>query len=107
MKFAVNVYGRDIICESCTDALSSRETYDWLSRVLPEKYINDNFYVSYIDIDKDLNLSDFDEHIIEQIDDDELFYPLVVINDEIIQHGNVQIEPITKWIDLKLETSAG
>lgn len=101
MKFVINVYGRDVFCESRTDAPTAKETYKWLSELLLKKYMNDNIFVNYIDIDKYLNLSDFDEHIIEQIDDGELLFPLVVINDEIIQHGNVRIKQVIEWIDSK------
>ena len=34
-----------------------------------------------------------------RINDDELFYPLVAINDEIVQDGYIQLKPIQKWMD--------
>lgn len=101
MKFVVNVYGSDVFYESHTDTPAPKEMYNWLSGLLLSKYVNDNIFVNYINIDKYPNLSDFDEHIIEQIDDGELFCPLVAINDEIIQHGNLRIEQVIEWIDSK------
>ncbi|PTF86075.1 DUF1462 family protein, partial [Staphylococcus chromogenes] len=55
---------------------------------------------TYIDIEKDTeNLSDHDQQYIEQINEDELFYPLVTMNDEYVTDGYVQLKPITRFID--------
>ena len=52
-------------------------------------------------MDNDTNLSDYDQELIEQVNNDELFYPLVTINDEIVQDGYVQLKPIIKWFETK------
>ncbi|MCG1010099.1 YuzD family protein [Salinicoccus sp. ID82-1] len=96
MKYVINVYGRDVICASCVNAPGSKDTYEWLEAVLSRKYPEDDLNFNYIDIDRNDNLSDFDESIIERINEDELFYPLVTINDEIVQDGHVQLKPIQK-----------
>ena len=101
MKYVVNVYGRDVICASCVNAPGSKDTYDWLQAVLGRKYPDHDLHFNYIDMDRDENLSDYDEEIIGRINDDELFYPLVAINDEIVQDGYVQLKPIQKWMDSK------
>lgn len=103
MKYVVNVYGRDIVCASCVNAPGSVETYEWLQAILKRKYPELQLNFSYIDIDHAQNLTDFDESLIEQINNDELFYPLVTINDEILQDGHVQLKPIRKWLDKKQE----
>lgn len=99
MKYVVNVYGRETVCASCVNAPGSQETYEWLEALLTRKYPDRTFNFNYIDLDRTENLSDFDESIIEQINEDELFYPLVAINDEVLQDGYVQIKPIQKWLD--------
>ncbi len=45
------------------------------------------------------NLTDHDQQFIERINEDELFYPLVTINDEYVADGYVQLKPVTKFID--------
>ncbi|PTH00295.1 YuzD family protein [Staphylococcus chromogenes] len=99
-KVSVVVYGADVICASCVNAPSSRNTYEWLQSILERKYPDIQFKYTYIDIEKDTeNLSDHDQQYIEQINEDELFYPLVTMNDEYVTDGYVQLKPITRFID--------
>lgn len=99
-KVSVVVYGADVICASCVNAPSSRNTYEWLQSILERKYPDIQFEYTYIDIEKDTeNLSDHDQQYIEQINKDELFYPLVTMNDEYVTDGYVQLKPITRFID--------
>ncbi|MCO4338864.1 YuzD family protein [Staphylococcus agnetis] len=99
-KVSVVVYGADVICASCVNAPSSQNTYEWLQSILARKYPNIQFEYTYIDIEKDTeNLSDHDQQFIEQIQEDELFYPLVTMNDEYVTDGYVQLKPITRFID--------
>lgn len=99
-KVSVVVYGADVICASCVNAPSSQNTYEWLQSILARKYPNIQFEYTYIDIEKDTeNLSDHDLQFIEQIQEDELFYPLVTMNDEYVTDGYVQLKPITRFID--------
>ncbi|NJH86711.1 YuzD family protein [Staphylococcus agnetis] len=99
-KVSVVVYGADVICASCVNAPSSQNTYEWLQSILARKYPNIQFEYTYIDIEKDTeNLSDHDQQFIEQIQEDELFYPLVSMNDEYVTDGYVQLKPITRFID--------
>lgn len=101
MSYSVNVYGRDVICASCVNAPSSKDTHDWLDALFQKKFPNEEIKVNYIDMDNDTNLSDYDQELIEQVNNDELFYPLVTINDEIVQDGYVQLKPIIKWFETK------
>lgn len=99
-KVSVVVYGADVICASCVNAPSSRNTYEWLQSILERKYPDIQFEYTYIDLEKDTeNLSDHDQQYIEQINEDELFYPLVTMNDEYVTDGYVQLKPITRFID--------
>ncbi|MBI5974138.1 YuzD family protein [Staphylococcus canis] len=99
-KISVVVYGAEIVCASCVNAPSARNTYDWLQTLLPRKYPNLDFEYTYIDIERDHdNLSDHDEQFIERIREDELFYPLVTMNDEYVTDGYVQLPPIKRFIE--------
>lgn len=106
MKYVVNVYGREIACASCVNAPGSTETYEWLQAILNRKYPDADFNFNFIHLDNSENLTDFDESVIEQINEDELFYPLVSINDEVLQDGHIKIKPIQKWIEDKEEQHA-
>ncbi|GAB1614120.1 MULTISPECIES: YuzD family protein [Mammaliicoccus] len=99
-KASIVVYGADVICASCVNAPSSKDTYEWLQAILGRKYNHIDFEFTYIDFMKQTeNLTDHDQQFIERIKEDELFYPLVTINDELVADGYIQLKPITKFID--------
>ncbi|PHK48849.1 YuzD family protein [Staphylococcus edaphicus] len=99
-KVSVVVYGADIVCASCVNAPTSRNTFDWLQPLLKRKYPEKQFEFTYIDIEKDTeNLTDHDQQFIERIQEDELFYPLVTMNDAYVSDGYVQLKDITKFMD--------
>ena len=99
-KVSVVVYGADIICASCVNAPTSKNTFEWIQPLLQRKYPDINFQFTYIDIEKQTeNLTDHDEQYIEQIQNDELFYPLVTMNDEYVADGYIQTKQLTKFID--------
>ncbi|GGI38959.1 YuzD family protein [Mammaliicoccus stepanovicii] len=102
-KASIVVYGADVICASCVNAPSSKDTYEWLEAILTRKYPNLNIEYTYIDIEKQTeNLTDHDQQFIERINEDELFYPLVTINDEYVADGYIQLKSITKFMDQHL-----
>ena len=89
----IEIFGADVICASCVNAPSSRDTYEWLQAAISRKYPDQPFNIEYIDIDSDLS----DERqikIAEQIHQDEFFYPLVMINKEMIGEGHIQLKPV-------------
>lgn len=98
-KVSVVIYGAETVCASCVNAPSARNTYDWLQTLLPKKYPELDFKFTYIDIDRDTeNLTDHDDQFIEQIKNDELFYPLVTMNDEYVTDGYVQLKPLKRYM---------
>ncbi|MCR0881874.1 YuzD family protein [Staphylococcus aureus] len=100
---SVVVYGEDVICASCVNAPTSKDIYDWLQPLLKRKYPNISFKYTYIDITKDNdNLTNHDLQFIERIEQDELFYPLITMNDEYVADGYIQTKQITRFIDQKL-----
>lgn len=89
----IEVYGADIICASCVNAPSSKDTYEWLEAAIGRKYPNQQFSIKYIDIETELT-DEREIEIAEQIQNDEYFYPLVMINEEMIGEGHIQLKPV-------------
>ncbi|KAA1042542.1 DUF1462 family protein [Macrococcus equipercicus] len=95
----VNVYGADAVCASCVNAPTSKDIYDWIQPNLKRKFEQLSFTFNYIDIADGEGLSDYDQSLLEQIENDELFYPLVTMNDDIVADGYIQLPQLTKYID--------
>ena len=99
-KVSVVVYGADVVCASCVNAPTSKDTFEWIQPLLKRKFQQHHFEFTYIDIENDTeNLTDHDQQFIERIQEDELFYPLVTINEEYVSDGYVQLKDITKFMD--------
>lgn len=97
-NIAIEVYGAEVICASCVNAPSSIDTYEWLQAAIPRKYKDQPFSITYIDIEKepaDARQKDY----IERIQNDEFFYPLVLVEDEVAAEGYVQLKPIYKELE--------
>ena len=37
-KVKIEIYGADVICASCVNAPSSKDTYEWLQAAIDRKY---------------------------------------------------------------------
>ncbi|NLY80042.1 MAG: YuzD family protein [Lysinibacillus sp.] len=94
----IEVYGADILCASCVNAPSSKDTYEWLEAAIRRKYPDQPFTIRYIDIEQPLT-DKRDQEYAERIHNDEFFYPLVLINDEVVGEGYVQIQPVFKALE--------
>lgn len=94
----IEVFGANVICASCVNAPSSKDTYEWLQAAISRKYPNQPFNIEYIDIDNDLS-DERQNEIAEQIRQDEYFYPLVMINDEMIGEGHIQLKPVFSTLE--------
>ncbi|TDM12542.1 YuzD family protein [Macrococcus lamae] len=95
----VNVYGANVVCASCVNAPTSKDIFDWIQPNLRRKFNNLDFTFNYIDITDKEGKSDYDQSLIEQIDNDELFYPLITMNDEVVADGYIQLPQLTKYIE--------
>ncbi|WP_138420264.1 YuzD family protein [Aquibacillus sediminis] len=89
-RIVLTVYGADRICASCVNAPGSKETYEWLQAAIARKYETASIEYEYIDIDQPPRNDTF----IEKINNDELFYPLVLVNGEIVAEGIPRLKPI-------------
>ena len=94
----VEVYGADIICASCVNAPSSKDTYEWLQAAINRKFPENNITYTYIDIEGPVN-DERQQHIVQQIAEDEFFYPLVIINDEVVGEGYIQLKPVLATLE--------
>ncbi|MDW0110963.1 YuzD family protein [Sporosarcina aquimarina] len=92
-KVTVEVYGADVICASCVNAPTSKDTYEWLDAAIQRKYPNHPFEIVYIDIESDIKDAR-QRQLAEQVKDEEYFYPLVIVNEEVIGEGYIQLKPI-------------
>ncbi|UOQ46050.1 YuzD family protein [Halobacillus salinarum] len=94
----LTVYGADIKCPSCVNAPGSRETFEWLQAAITRKYGAEGVCYQYIDFEKD----PYDEeHLqyIQQIENEERFYPLIVIEDEVAGEGNPRLKRIYQMLE--------
>ncbi|KAB2864558.1 MAG: YuzD family protein [Exiguobacterium chiriqhucha] len=93
MDMKITVYGAEVQCVSCVGAPSSIETYEWLQSALARKYPNQAFEFEYIDFET------ADDDIAEAIKQDEWFYPLVLIDGEVVDEGVVQLRKVYSAIE--------
>lgn len=94
----IEVFGADIICASCVNAPSSKDTYEWLEAAISRKYPNQPFEIQYIDIESDLQDVRHIDYA-NRIREDKFFYPLVLINDEVIGEGYIQLKAVTEKLE--------
>ena len=94
----IEIFGADIICASCVNAPSSKDTYEWLEAAISRKYPNQPFTIRYIDIESSLTDAREQDYA-TRIQDDEFFYPLVLINDEVVGEGYIQLKPVTDKLE--------
>lgn len=94
----IEIFGADIICASCVNAPSSKDTYEWLEAAISRKYPNQPFSIRYVDIESELQ-NERDQQYAARIQDDEFFYPLVLINDEVVGEGYIQLKHVTEKLE--------
>lgn len=92
------VYGAEILCPSCVNLPSAKETYEWLEAALKRKYKDQHFKITYVDIHEPPN--DPEKKVfVEKILDDEYFYPLVVIEGHVVGEGSPRLKKIYEEFD--------
>lgn len=96
-EIEIQVYGAEQICASCVNLPSSKETYEWLEAALSRKFPDQPFSITYIDIfsPQTEQTQVFSKRVVEE----DLFYPVVVIEDEIVGEGNPQLKRIIKEME--------
>ncbi|UCZ52539.1 YuzD family protein [Bacillus shivajii] len=93
----MTVYGAEVKCASCVNLPSALETKEWLEAAIARKYPEKDIYISYCDIDSPE--TEEEKQYAEQILDEEYFYPLVVLNGEVVAEGNPRLKVIYDKIE--------
>ena len=89
----ISIYGAEQLCSSCVHLPSSIETYEWIEAAVKRKFPNQPFEFTYIDIYEppdDLEKRQFAQRVI----DEDLFYPVVLVEGKIVGEGNVRLKNI-------------
>lgn len=94
----ITVYGADQICASCVGAPGSKDTYEWLQAAIGRKYVADDLKYTYIDI---THKQDDTAHqaFVDRIYEEDLFYPIVFVNDEMVGEGIPKLKTIYQELD--------
>lgn len=96
----VQVYGTKVICASCVGMPSSTETFEWLQAAIGRKYEGqeNKFNFEYIDFQEEQEDGEkkaFAERVVEE----DLFYPVVLVNGEIVGEGNPRLKDVYEEIE--------
>ncbi|HAM79299.1 YuzD family protein [Ornithinibacillus bavariensis] len=94
----ITVYGAEQICASCVGAPGSKDTYEWLQAAIARKYEDNVIEYEYIDINKPQQ-DEKHQNFIERIFDEDLFYPIVFVNDEMVAEGIPRLKTIYEALD--------
>lgn len=97
-KATIEVYGAEVICASCVNAPSSLDTYEWLQAAISRKFPDQEVKYRFINIE-DILENERDIDYAARIQEDEFFYPLVLVNDEVVGEGYVQIKPVYEALE--------
>lgn len=97
-KILVEVFGAEVICASCVGMPSSIETFEWLQAALQRKYPDLAFDFHYIDIFNVVNIEK--EDFAERVRNDEFFYPVVLVNGNVVGEGNPKLKDVYNAIEL-------
>lgn len=101
INLKIEVYGRNQICASCVGAPGSKDTYEWLQAAISRKYGTDQFSYTYIDMDNPEQYAYKHQEMIKHIVEEDLFYPLILLDNEIISEGIPHLKTIFKTIEAK------
>ena len=90
------VYGANTPCPSCIHSPSSIETKEWIEAAIQRKFPDQSLSVRYVDINQPEN--EKDKGFCDRILAEEFFYPLVVIDGEVVGEGDPRIKTIYEAI---------
>lgn len=93
----ITVYGAEIKCASCINLPSAKETLEWIEAAVTRKYPNESITFRYVDLYAPQ--TEIDKKYTVAILNDEYFYPLVVIDDEVVGEGNPKLKEIFARIE--------
>lgn len=93
----ITVFGAQQLCPSCVNLPSSKETYEWLEAAISRKYGNEGISFKYVDIfsPQEEKFRKFSQRVI----DEDMFYPVVLVDDEIVGEGNPRLKTVYKALE--------
>jgi len=94
----ITVYGAEQICPSCVGAPGSVETYEWLQAAITRKYNNPEIEYEYIDINTEQENKKHQDFV-KKIFEEDLFYPIVFVNEDLVAEGIPSLKPIYEKIE--------
>lgn len=94
----ISIYGAEVKCASCVNLPTSLETKEWLEAALSRKYPTVSLQFRYVDIEQD-EVAEADQSFVEAIHNEEYFYPLIVIDGEVVAEGNPKLRAISEKIE--------
>ncbi|TQS75986.1 DUF1462 family protein [Ornithinibacillus gellani] len=97
-KVLITVYGAEQICASCVGAPGSKDTYEWLQAAIGRKYVDDSIDYEYIDINEPPAIKKHQDFV-ERIFEEDLFYPIVFVNEELVAEGIPRLKTIYQELD--------
>jgi disulfide oxidoreductase YuzD len=89
----ISVFGARQICSSCVQLPSSMDTFEWLEAAVRRKYPDSSITFSYIDIEQPPN-DEAKRTFAKKVIEEDLFYPVVVIEGSIVGEGNVRLKSV-------------
>ncbi|MFC0187698.1 YuzD family protein [Fictibacillus aquaticus] len=93
----IKVYGAEQKCPSCVNLPSSKETAEWLEAAIARKFPEQSFTISYINMESPE--TDEDTAFVEMMIEEDLFYPVVVIDGEVVAEGNPRLKTIFDYME--------
>ncbi|KIY23306.1 MULTISPECIES: YuzD family protein [Mesobacillus] len=87
------IYGAEVLCSSCINLPSSKETSEWLEAAISRKYKDQPFKITYVDIHNPPSAGDKKEFA-EKVIEENMFYPVVLIEGKIVGEGNPKLKNI-------------
>ncbi|GAF14471.1 YuzD-like protein [Bacillus sp. JCM 19046] len=91
------IYGAEQKCASCVHLPSARETMEWLEAALVRKYPEKPMTFHYVDIEEPI--TEEEQKFAEAILNDEYFYPLVILNGDVVAEGNPNLKMVSQKVD--------
>nr|WP_219914598.1 YuzD family protein [Thalassobacillus sp. CUG 92003] len=98
MTITLTVYGADKICPSCINSPGSKETYEWLQAAISRKFGDGGIKYEYVDI-FDPPKVHHHQAFVERIFNEDLFYPVVLVEEDIVGEGNPRLKSIYKALE--------
>ncbi|MCR1287193.1 YuzD family protein [Shouchella clausii] len=95
------IYGAKQKCASCVHLPSALDTKEWLEAALIRKFPQAPLEFHYVDIDEPQS-SDEKQRLAAAILNEEYFYPLVVLNGEVVAEGNPNLKMIAEKVEALL-----